>query len=560
MVPCISSALPTSSSCVSLFTDATPSGGSAPSTVLGALLDVTLNPTLNGTAISTTSPPPTPRSSTALTSAPGGRNITTASAANLHCGATAAAATTSPAPSPLPDPNPAASTSPSTTPTAATRAPRAPASPARRIYHPRRAARPCRDLLPAGVRGYPGRRSQQRRRPSGSNASFAVSVPNFKAPTRSPSPIPPHRHPHLGAHPRRSLCIQHRRSWPSSKPINSNNVERATSYTLGGAPLPAQKRRRRQLAFPAIGRNRLSGSSTLMFIATNSATAASFTSAPTAPLRGPRPAQTPQSLVPVTIGAPTAGGAVLRRHHLLRSCHRPHALHRLLQPGQQHRHPRDSIHWVPGQHAGLLGRCPQQPLAIYIPVAIIDQNNNGVVDPGDITNITFQGGPIAVTGALANQNLTLPSGNAVANLPNRSTSSPAASQTYGLYFNLNLGPQVACGRHPAQQLQRRQRQLRQHGPLDIASLRRASTTVGSEAQTEFQLYLNLGTTAPTAGDSYPVNVTYSDGSSETLVFEVSNVLSTFATGLACGVAPKADVLRSVTYCSRQAWTEPISYP
>ena len=36
---------------------------------------------------------------------------------------------------------------------------------------------------------------------------------------------------------------------------------------------------------------------------------------------------------------------------------------------------------------------PTSTSAVYIPVAVIDQNNDGVIDPGDITNVNFPGRP-----------------------------------------------------------------------------------------------------------------------------------------------------------------------
>jgi streptogramin lyase len=44
LVPCVNSTGPTSSDCSNLLTDTTPSGGTKPSTVLGAILDIALNP------------------------------------------------------------------------------------------------------------------------------------------------------------------------------------------------------------------------------------------------------------------------------------------------------------------------------------------------------------------------------------------------------------------------------------------------------------------------------------------------------------------------------------
>ena len=199
MVPCINSTLPTSSSCVSLFTDATPSGGSAPSTVLGALLDVTLNPTLNGTAIYNLSTPNAPFQP-ALTSAPGLWNITTASAATSACGTAGGGD----------DVSGTIAYSGSKT---------------GRIYIAINNTGGC-DVGTQGtsiaapgtftIHGVPpgpagtyylqafmdtqGDGANNAADPSGSNASFAVSVPNFTAPTLTladPATVTPY----LGAHP-----------------------------------------------------------------------------------------------------------------------------------------------------------------------------------------------------------------------------------------------------------------------------------------------------------------------------------------------------------------------
>jgi hypothetical protein len=189
---------------------------------------------------------------------------------------------------------------------------------------------------------------------------------------------------------------------------------------------------------------------------------------------------------------------------------------------------------------------PNSSSAVYIPVAIIDQNNDGTIDPGDITNVVLQGGPISVTGAIANQNLTLPSGNSVTNLSTQHFQS-GSSQTYAFYFQVVWGRKLPVTVTLLNSYNSDGANI-DSGPIDIASCAVSSTNC-SNGQTGVQIFLNLGATAPSVGDSYLVNVTYSDGTSETLALTVTNVLSTFATGL----APTTGTSTTPTF----TWTDPV---
>ena len=71
----------------------------------------------------------------------------------------------------------------------------------------------------------------------------------------------------------------------------------------------------------------------------------------------------------------------------------------------------------------------------------------------------------------------------------------------------------------------------------------------SEGSGGYQIFLNLGTTAPSAGDTFLFNVAYSDGSSGTVATVVSNVLSVPATNL----APTSGTSTTPTF----TWTDPV---
>ena len=51
LATCVNSTGPSSPSCAALFSAATPSGGTSPTTILGAVLDIALNPGNNVTAL-----------------------------------------------------------------------------------------------------------------------------------------------------------------------------------------------------------------------------------------------------------------------------------------------------------------------------------------------------------------------------------------------------------------------------------------------------------------------------------------------------------------------------
>jgi hypothetical protein len=163
----------------------------------------------------------------------------------------------------------------------------------------------------------------------------------------------------------------------------------------------------------------------------------------------------------------------------------------------------------------------------YMAVGVIDQNNDGTIDTGDLTNVSNgnnNNATVTISGNLSNQNLTIPSANGVAAVTTQnytSSSTSGSSQSYDLNFQVNglvkqpVAVSLASGPNAI-------------SPLDIALCGTSSSGCGQG----FQINFSTGSVAPKVGDSYTFNVTYSDGTTGTLNAAVTAVLTTLASSLA----------------------------
>ncbi len=164
---------------------------------------------------------------------------------------------------------------------------------------------------------------------------------------------------------------------------------------------------------------------------------------------------------------------------------------------------------------------PNSATAVYEPVAIVDQNSNGVLDAGDLNNVETNSALISITGATTNQNITLPTGNSIAAV----TTSHYSSGTYGFNVQVNQGVKLPVAVTLLSSSNSDGANVA--GPMDIALC-----SQNSGCGRGYQIGFNLGTTAPSVGDTYFLSVTYSDTTTETLTASVTAVLSNFATSLA----------------------------
>ncbi len=189
-----------------------------------------------------------------------------------------------------------------------------------------------------------------------------------------------------------------------------------------------------------------------------------------------------------------------------------------------------------------------QPFSVQVPngsnyfqVAILDQNNNGQVDAGDIANVK-QGSntSLAISGPAALPTLTLSGANATAAVTtqnNQLTSGSGTTQSYALNFKISDGIKLPV----AATLVSGPNVL---APVDIG----ICTTCGRP----LQYSVNLNAVAPKVGDTYSLLVTYSDGTSETLQASVSAVLTAFATNLSPTVGTVTTTTPTFT------WTDPAN--
>ena len=180
----------------------------------------------------------------------------------------------------------------------------------------------------------------------------------------------------------------------------------------------------------------------------------------------------------------------------------------------------------------------------YFFFGVIDQNNSGLISgPGQVSNTNHSNNqaPVSITGNMTNENLTLPSGNSTATVMTQAweqINSNGTNTVYNIGFNVNglikLPVAVELATGPA---------LGVVIPTDIAN----GGFYGNSDQ--FSYWANLNGATPQVGDTYTLNVTYSDGTSEILTVTVTSVLNAFATNL----SPQGS---GVSTTPNFSWTDP----
>lgn len=155
----------------------------------------------------------------------------------------------------------------------------------------------------------------------------------------------------------------------------------------------------------------------------------------------------------------------------------------------------------------------------YILFGFVDQNNDGLVGPGDISNTNNNRTTLSIS-ASATENFTLPSANSIASLTTQHFSQKnqfGTASGYDLNFDLSNGIKL---------------------PAAVTLISGPNVMVPMDVGLcgycggGFSFYVNLDSDTPHVGDAYGLQVVYSDGTSQTLTAKVSAVLNAFATGLA----------------------------
>jgi hypothetical protein len=144
----------------------------------------------------------------------------------------------------------------------------------------------------------------------------------------------------------------------------------------------------------------------------------------------------------------------------------------------------------------------------YIFFEILDQNNDGLIDAGDVTNTNGNNqSPISISGPLTGQNLALPTANSTASVTTQyyQSTQQAASTSSGGY-NLNFDVREGNKLPVAVTLMSGPNVI---NPVDISNYCQSCGSV------QFQYHVPFNSIAPNVGDTYTLKVTYSDSSSDT---------------------------------------------
>ena len=165
----------------------------------------------------------------------------------------------------------------------------------------------------------------------------------------------------------------------------------------------------------------------------------------------------------------------------------------------------------------------------YFFFAALDQNNDGMIDAGDITNVDGYNmivPAVAISGS-ATENLTLSSGNsnAVVRIQNSYWSDEwgTGPEAYSLYLDV-----TPVGKLPiAVELTSAPAGSNILAPVDIAWCFSCSADVFSAFNPDY----SFGTTAPVVGSSYGLKISYPDGTSDTAAPQVTGIVPNWATNL-----------------------------
>jgi hypothetical protein len=157
----------------------------------------------------------------------------------------------------------------------------------------------------------------------------------------------------------------------------------------------------------------------------------------------------------------------------------------------------------------------------YFHFAALDQNNDGMIDPGDVSNTHLNASGTAISGDMTGQDLTLntPASQALITTMHTKTTSldGSVTETYSIGFEvkesnkLPVAVRLMSGPHLLH-------------PIDLPKCLDCGNN-------RFDYFVNTIGDRPATGDSFGLLVTYSDGTSETLNAQITAVLDAFATGL-----------------------------
>jgi hypothetical protein len=185
----------------------------------------------------------------------------------------------------------------------------------------------------------------------------------------------------------------------------------------------------------------------------------------------------------------------------------------------------------------------------YYFISVIDNNDDGVVDTGDLSNVNTGGNPPSpnITGATSNEDLTLTGGNSLLQTYTGHTIQTGQSDNYSVNatvrpsLRLPVAVELISATNPDVIV-----------PQDIA----VCTDCGNH---EFELQASTQTTVPAVNDSYGLKVTYSDGTTDNpLTATVTAVLPSSAAATSLSTTTTGNNASPTTPSFN--WTYPTAPP
>ena len=174
----------------------------------------------------------------------------------------------------------------------------------------------------------------------------------------------------------------------------------------------------------------------------------------------------------------------------------------------------------------------------YQEFAILDQNDDGLIQASDINNTNTNGGPPALTvgSGTTTNNIALTSAVSTLSVTTSHQQLNGSNDTY----NLNLGIVWGSKRPVA---------------MTLISGPNVPLPWDLPIDSNNTTYVNLNTTAPQVGDTYQFQVTFSDASTQTISTSVTAVLNSFVTGMTAQTTAPGSVMAPLF-----KWTTPASTP
>ncbi len=316
---------------------------------------------------------------------------------------------------------------------------------------------------------------------------------------------------------------------------NNNGIEMPASYTVEWSTSSSFSGTPGSMTFPAVGNN-----NPWIVTGLTNGTAYYFRAQGVA---GSSTSSWVESPSAITIGAPSGGNSVSGTVTFSQTAAGP------LYVGFYDQNTGN----IYAEQVGSKANPPKSPASYSVSVpdgsnyyffGVLDQKNAGLVGgPGEVSNVNENNNnSVVINGPLSGEDLTLPSSNSIAFIRTQVQEQLNGSNTinYSIgfevdgQFKLPVAVEITTESNPGVVI-----------PADIAN-----GAFGSSKADRFSFWTSTNGFTPQVGDSYTLNVTYSDGTSENLTASVTAVLNdAFVTNL----VPQGS---GVSVTPNFSWTDP----